>query len=257
MAKLNWDHTMINITDLNAAIKVLKEKGIIFEPGGEHKRWGTGNALGYFGLNYIELITVSNEKSARKVKRTDGSAVYDAIQDYFLGVQRLNTIAIRSDNIEETHQRLKEENVLVGDIEEGQRLDPRGKLISWKIFFVNDYLAPGLPYPFFIQWAGNDESRFKKLTKQGLIVEHQAGDLKVVTANFEVAEPQNVAAKWSKLLQQPIKTTKNGTLVIELNGRQLKFTQGSQNHLVSLDFTGANETLQNQVVKIDKVLFNF
>ncbi|KRM96923.1 hypothetical protein FC19_GL000450 [Liquorilactobacillus aquaticus DSM 21051] len=256
MVELNWDHTMVNITDLNAAIKVFKKKGIVFEHGGEHKRWGTGNALGYFGLNYIELITVADKKSARTVKRTDGSAVYDAIQDYIAGTQRFNTIAIRSNDIEKTHQRLKEKDVLVSEIEEGQRLDPHGQLISWKIFFINDYLAPDLPYPFFIQWAGNDENRLAELTKQGLIVDHPAGNLKVLAAEFEVAEPQVIAGKLGELLQLPVKTDSK-TALIELNGRQLRFVQGSQNHLTSLEFTGANEELRNQTIKIDKVVFNF
>ncbi|GAJ27073.1 hypothetical protein JCM15457_2032 [Liquorilactobacillus sucicola DSM 21376 = JCM 15457] len=257
MTKLNWDHTMINIKDLATATEILKEKGITFKAGGEHKRWGTGNALGYFGLNYIELITVADEKVARTVKRTDGAAVYDAIQDYFADVQRLNTIAVRSDDIEETHRRLKEQGVAVGPIEEGQRLDPQGKLISWKIFFVNDHLAQDLPYPFFIQWKGDDASRFDNLSKQGLIVKHPGGDLRVFAANFEVIEPQAIAAKWGDLLQLPVITEDNGSALLKFNERQLKFTQGTLNHLVSLDFTGAEQELQGQTIKIDKVTFNF
>jgi hypothetical protein len=53
---LAWDHTMINVLDIDSQIRRFADLGIDFVRGGSHKVWGTQNALGYFGLNYIELI---------------------------------------------------------------------------------------------------------------------------------------------------------------------------------------------------------
>lgn len=59
---LNWDHTMIDVTNLQDAIDYFNSKGLAFTPGGHHEYWGTKNALDYFGLNYIELLTVANKE---------------------------------------------------------------------------------------------------------------------------------------------------------------------------------------------------
>ncbi|UNL36909.1 VOC family protein, partial [Limosilactobacillus reuteri] len=50
---LNWDHTMVDVTNLQDAIDYFNSKGLAFTPGGHHEYWGTKNALDYFGLNYI------------------------------------------------------------------------------------------------------------------------------------------------------------------------------------------------------------
>lgn len=248
MAELNWDHTMINVIDLEQAIKQLGERGIVFKFGGDHKQWGTTNALGYFGINYIELLSVNNSEVAQQVKRSEGASVFDAIQDYQSNQERFNTIAIRTTDIEETHQRLAKIGIKVGPVEVGQRLDPTGKLIKWLIFFIDDYFE-GLPYPFVIQWAGTDETRAAELTANGLITAHPAGDLKVQQAIFEVNNPKKVAELWGNIVDKNVDVVAND-FMIDLNERQLIFTAGSANHLVALRFTGAKDSLKGQTVKL-------
>ena len=113
---LNWDHTMVDVTNLQDAIDYFNSKGLAFTPGGHHEYWGTKNALDYFGLNYIELLTVANKEKAKAFPYENNSAIHDAVEDYFAGIQRITTIAIRTDNIEETHRRLKGLGLNVGDI---------------------------------------------------------------------------------------------------------------------------------------------
>ncbi|WP_253202424.1 VOC family protein [Limosilactobacillus reuteri] len=162
---LNWDHTMVDVTNLQDAIDYFNSKGLAFTPGGHHEYWGTKNALDYFGLNYIELLTIANKEKAKAFPYENNSAIHDAVEDYFAGIQRITTIAIRTDNIEETHQRLEGLGLNVGDITDGKRVDPAGKLIQWKIFYVNDELVNHLPAPFFIQWGNNDDQRREDLKK--------------------------------------------------------------------------------------------
>ncbi|WP_018664903.1 VOC family protein [Heyndrickxia acidiproducens] len=255
MAVLNWDHTMINVQDVDQAARFFGNYGILFSRGGRHEKWGTENALGYFGLNYIELISVYDEARAKNFSRADASAVYDAVQDYEQKQQRINTIAIRTSDIEATHKRLKKAGVNAGDIEVGKRLDEQGQLITWSIFFINDTID-GLPYPFFIQWQGCDESREQKLTEQGLIVQHTAGDLQVRQAIFKVADPEKAAGIWGQLLETRPERTDTGYR-IPLHDRQLIFEQGPENHMVQLNFDGAGDQLKQQTVVLDHIKFSF
>lgn len=147
--KLNWDHTMVDVTNLKGAIDYFNSKGLSFAPGGKHEYWGTENALDYFGLNYIELLTVANKEKAMAFPYQNNSAIHDAVEDYFDGIQRITTIAIRTTDIMETHRRLKELGLDVGKITDGKRIDPAGKLIQWKIFYVNDELITFLLHSLF------------------------------------------------------------------------------------------------------------
>ncbi|AUJ30357.1 VOC family protein [Liquorilactobacillus hordei] len=256
MANLNWDHTMISTNDDEAVAIQLNRAGLSFKAGGEHKRWGTGNYLGYFGLNYIELITVSNEEKAKTIKREDGSAVYDAIRDYFAGKERFNTIAIRSDNIEETHEYLVNENFPVSDIEEGQRITPDGELIKWKIFFINDVIDNDFPYPFFIQWKGTDVQREESLRNKGIIKAHSAGNLIVQEAIFISRKLENDVKLWEKLLNKEA-FLEDGNYIFKLGEKRLIFKQGNQSHLSALNFIGANEEIAGTQLKINDIVFNF
>mgnify|MGYP000000877493 CR=1 FL=1 len=198
-ASLNWDHTMINVQNIDAAIKFFRKYGILFDRGGRHEKWGTENALGYFGLNYIELISVYDESLARNFPRTDAAAVYDSVQDYLKHMERMNTIAIRTSDIWRDYGRLKKMAIKVSPIKQGQRIDEQNHLITWLIFFIDDDIE-GLHLPFFIQWPGTDQDREKGLKKQGLLRKHPAGDLIVKQAVFRVSNPEKISAVWGHLL---------------------------------------------------------
>ncbi|MET1249466.1 VOC family protein [Sporolactobacillus sp. STCC-11] len=255
MAVLNWDHTMINVQNVDQAARFFGDHGIVFARGGRHEKWGTENALGYFGLNYIELISVYDEARAKNFPRAGASAVYDAVHDYEQNVQRINTLAIRTSDIEATHARLKQAGVPAGDIEVGKRLDEQGHLITWSIFFI-DGTIDGLPYPFFIQWQGSDETREQKLKDQGLIVSHPAGDLLARQAVFHVPDPEKAATIWGQLLDGQSEKTA-AEYRIQLQDRQLIFKQGSENHIVQLNFDGAGDSLKHQTLVFDQIKFAF
>ncbi|MCL1631608.1 VOC family protein [Sporolactobacillus sp. CPB3-1] len=255
MAALNWDHTMINVQDIDAAAKFFGDHGIIFARGGRHEKWGTENALGYFGLNYIELISVYDKGRAGRFSRFDASAVYDAVQDYQSGTQRINTIAIRTTDIKATHSRLKKAGLKVNAIEEGQRLDEQGNLITWSIFFI-DNTVDGLPYPFFIQWQGSDQERQQKLKEKGLIVQHPAGDLVVRQALIHVPDPEKVARTWGELTEKAPEHIADGYQIL-LGDRLLLFKQGTENRIVQLNFEGAEHSLKYQILTYEHIKFLF
>lgn len=235
---LNWDHTMIAVTDLDAAVKYFNDHGFGFTPGGNHQYWGTKNALDYFGINYLELLTVADKKQAAAFPYENNSGIYEAVQDYFNGIQRFTTIAIRSSDIKATHRRLAAAGVDVGEITSGKRVDPHGNLIQWQIFYVNDKLPNNLPFPFFIQWGEADQQREQTLKEKGLIKPHPAGDLYVKQAIFHVTDPQQAAAALGKALMITPVHEESGE-VITISDRQLIFKPGPENRLVKLVFNGA------------------
>ncbi len=246
---------MVNVQNLDQAIEIFAKQGIVFKRGGKHDAWGTANALGYFGINYIELISVFDEQKAQSFKRSDAASVYDAVQDFNRHQERLNTVAIRSSDLEKTWQRLKDDGIPVGQIFEGQRLDEQNHLIKWRIFFIDGHIE-GLPYPFFIDWQSKDTDRIVQLKQQGLIQKHPAGDLKVVEATFEVERPKEVAEKWAKLLESSV-IEQAGRFIVPIQERKFEFTQGKANHLATLGFSGANKALKSRSITLGDAEFNF
>jgi catechol 2,3-dioxygenase-like lactoylglutathione lyase family enzyme len=253
---LAWDHTMINVLDVDEQIRRFAEHGIKFARGGKHEVWGTENALGYFGLNYIELISVFDELLAASFPRDNASAVYDAAQDHRDRIERINTLAIRTHDIEETHQRLKAAGIPVGDIVDGRRLDEQGHEIRWSIFFVNGSIN-GLPYPFFLQWPGTDQEREVQLVQQGLIVEHPGGNLRVHRAIFEVPDVLATAEVWSLITNKTVQPQEDDGAVIDLCDRELVFRTGRANRITELEFTGAQGDLRGRTISIGDSALRF
>lgn len=258
---LAWDHTMINVLDLDEQIRRFADLGITFARGGSHRVWGTENALGYFGLNYIELISVQDERTASAFPRDGAAAVFDAARDFNEGIERINTIAIRTHDIEATHLRLKNAGIPVGDVVDGRRVDQQGNEIRWSIFFIDNTIS-GLPYPFFLEWPGTDEQREEQLSAQGLITAHPAGDLRVKRVIFEVPDVAGTARVWSLLTGQPesaqsAEDDTDGGVVIHLHDRDLVFRNGTANHITALEFTCAKESLRGQSLVIGDSVLDF
>lgn len=99
---LNWDHTVADVTDLPAVIDYFNSKGLRFIAGGKYEAWGTEDARDYFGLNYLELITVANPERAHSFTYENNSSIFTAVEDYFNGLQRFTTIAIWTNDIAAT-----------------------------------------------------------------------------------------------------------------------------------------------------------
>lgn len=237
MTLIDWDHTMINVSDLSESMNSFADAGIVFKLGGRHENWGTANALGYFGINYIELISIFDQQKASLIHRQSAAAVYDTLQDFNQGRQRFNTIAIRTNDLENIKKRIEAAGVEVGPILEGKRRNEQNKLITWRIFFINDNID-GLPYPFFIDWQTSDKEREQQLVEQKLIQNHPLGPLKVTKAVFEVSNPLKVSQKWADLVDNAV-TERQGKFVVPIGERTLEFVTGSANHLTTLHFTGA------------------
>ncbi len=53
-----FDHAVIAVQDLDAAMAAYRDLGFAVTPGGKHTGRGTHNAIIRFGLDYLELLAV-------------------------------------------------------------------------------------------------------------------------------------------------------------------------------------------------------
>ena len=90
--------------------------------------------------------------------------------------QVLHRVALRTDDIDQTHAELRSQGLQVSPIVNGQRNDPQGNVISWRIFTIDGDFN-GLPYPFVLQWGEDDNARLTRLRAQGLDKPHPAGEV--------------------------------------------------------------------------------
>ncbi len=59
-----FDHAVIAVRNLDAAISAYRALGFEVSPGGHHTGLGTYNAIIRFGLDYIELLALPHGKSS-------------------------------------------------------------------------------------------------------------------------------------------------------------------------------------------------
>ncbi|MCH4009196.1 VOC family protein [Companilactobacillus sp.] len=250
--KLKWDHTIIDVNDIDGAIKWFDDLGITFHYGGKHEQWGTSNAVGYFGLNYIELMSVYNPELASHVVRDGATSIYDCIHD--LPQQHINTIGFRTNDIQSVHERLLSQNFPVEDIQTGTRMDPKGNLITWKIFFVRNKFFE-TPYPYVVQWNNPDYIRKENLIKKGLLVDHKRKGITVKQAIYRVSNPEIMAIKWGQFVGiSPIRQGQD--FVIDFGLKQIVFTSGTRNHITDLVFTNSGD-LAGKVLKFGDANLQF
>ena len=151
-----FDHLVIGVRDLEAASRSYADGlGFDVRPGGRHTGRGTHNAIIRFGLDYLELISVYDEREAQAAGR---EALPTFLSRHAGG---LVAYALATSDIEALAARCSETGLEVVGPFAMERLRPDGTRISWRL------LVPGgdqyrRPWPFFIQWDEPDGERLKR-----------------------------------------------------------------------------------------------
>lgn len=150
-----FDHAVIVVRDLDAAITTYRALGFEVSPGGRHTGLGTYNAIIRFGLDYLELLSVYDKVEAEQGRGLSGKALLD----FFARTEGgLVGYALATDDIEQEAERFRNAGLQAQGPFGMQRLRPDGRLLSWRL------LVPGgvpwrRPWPFFIHWGVPDEQR--------------------------------------------------------------------------------------------------
>ncbi|HCZ9097721.1 TPA: VOC family protein [Klebsiella michiganensis] len=243
MAILTWDHAVQFVNQPEAAIQALSGQKLNAVAGGRHPGWGTRNALSYFGLTYIEFLAIADDSELLSAAETfllarDASRL---LPDN----EALYRVALRSDDIERTHAELHEQGLRVSPIVNGQRDDPQGNVIRWRIFTI-DGDFDGLVYPFILQWGEEDDARLSRLQGQGLAAPHPLGEIELQRAVFTVQHPQAVRDRWQLLFG----FAPQGEQGLAVGGREFLFRQGAANQLTELVFRVADPALKGRRFRV-------
>ena len=143
---LTIDHAVLAVSDLDdAGERILAEHGLASVPGGVHPRWGTANRIIPLGAQYLELIAVVDQATARA---TDFGRALLALTDD--GRDHWAELCVADTDVEATAARLGIQ------VEHGLRTTPDGREIRWHGAGLEDEVREA-HFPFFISWDVADD----------------------------------------------------------------------------------------------------
>jgi Glyoxalase-like domain len=174
-----FDHAVIAVRELSAAISQFRRLGFDARPGGRHSGRGTENAIIRFGLDYIELISVYDADEARS-SGLGGTALVEYLAQHDGG---LVGYCLASERLEEHVEELSRGVPgTVGPLDM-QRRRPDDHILRWRLLIPggNPWLSP---YPFFIEWELPDGERLSLETPG----QHQLGVTAVEGVTITVPE---------------------------------------------------------------------
>lgn len=148
-----FDHAVVAVSDIASAMEAYAKLGFAVAAGGQHRSFGTCNAIVRFGLDYLELLAVEDAAVAR------ASGPFGAeLLDMLGRGAGLVGFVLASGNLDE------EAAALAGTGASGPfdmaRERPDGRRLAWRL------VVPGgspwrKPWPFLIEWLTPDAERVR------------------------------------------------------------------------------------------------
>lgn len=147
-----FDHAVIAVPDLDAAVAAYRGFGFDVRPGGRHPRCGTENAIIRFGLTYLELISVHDEREALESGESGRVLV-----EHLRRGGGLAGFVIAGIEISAQGGSLHKLG-LQGELVAMSRARPDGSNFSWRII-APEGVQWRRPWPFLIEWGTPDADR--------------------------------------------------------------------------------------------------
>lgn len=242
MATLRWDHAVHYVNHLDDAVTTFTENQLVAFPGGAHPGWGTHNALSYFGLTYLEFLSI---RDVQELEQAQDFLLSQDAKRLLPQQQVLYRVALRSDDIDATHQALRDQGLALSPIVEGKRHDKQGNLIEWRIFTISGDFQ-GVPYPFVLQWKTNDAARLDFLSTHNIDRPHPVGQARLQAAVFTVQHPEQVAQHWQRLFQ--FSASEHTPTTLYIGEQQFIFQPGEENRLTALHIATDNNAVKGTSV---------
>lgn len=185
--RLAFDHMVIAVADLEAAMSAYASLGFTVRYGGQHPGRRTHNALiSFVEGNYLELI--AERPGLPPTSDAREAWVREAIQEG----QALLTFALRSPNLAATVARCEERGLPFTTLQDGARKRPDGARIAWRA------ATPSLPdLPFLIE---DVSARDLRISEVGEDVTHANGAKGVRQVDLLARDAATVAANYELLL---------------------------------------------------------
>lgn len=190
---MKFDHVVhfINNTPEDA-VTYWNSQSLHAVAGGRHEKWGTRNALFHTKDSYIEWLALEDREVAE-------GADHPLTKLLLHSGRGFGTVCFRTSSIEKLNKRLTQSGFQTSGILDGSRRTVDGKLIEWKMLFINEEPSSRLPNPFFIEWKETDEERFDGLKTAGTINETQEG-VTIERCVFGVEDVEEMSGRWRDLL---------------------------------------------------------
>ncbi|MBI5651617.1 MAG: VOC family protein [Chloroflexi bacterium] len=149
-----FDHFIIFVNDLDAAMQTFRRLGFDARAGGEHPAFGSHNALIALADGaYIELVAFKNPALAETTfwrAGVDKLRVGAGFGGYVLG----------SDNLANDVAQIRARGISATDPNPGSRARPDGQRVEWRTSLLND--SPVGALPFLIEDITPRELRIEK-----------------------------------------------------------------------------------------------
>jgi len=209
-----FDHAVILVPDLAAALTTYERLGFAVSPGGRHEGLGTHNALIRFGVDYLELLATHDRETAIASDR--GKALVDLVES---GRGGLASFALATTQIERDAERFARTGLTAVGPFAMKRMRPDGKLLSWRLL-VPHGSAYRVPWPFFIQWDQPDATRLSWEGAGG----HANGAMKVIGVRVAVRDLDAAADLYDRQLGIAVSSAQDAP---EIGGRRRVAKVGS------------------------------
>lgn len=146
-----FDHAVIGVPDLEAAMDTFRRLGFEVAVGGRHPSLGTRNAIVRFGLDYLELLTVEFPDTAR-ARGAFGSDLMAFLAEH----SGLVGYVLAGFGLEDEVDGLRDSGLAVEGPFEMDRIHPKGGRLEWRL------VVPGgspwrKPWPYLIDWITSGE----------------------------------------------------------------------------------------------------
>lgn len=238
--KYTWDHTVDFVNDLDAAERTFADAGLTAKYGGKHVGHGTENALAYFGVNYVEFLTLYSKEEASAESRDTG-LIYTDAAELLPAHEGFYRHGVRVNNIEERAEELHAKGIETGPIVPGNRTTADGKEIRWKLLWIvrDSKAGDDQPrYPFLLDWLEDEPTHAATLENSGLLHRHAIGEVTTRRAVWQVPDPDAVSARFSEVFEFPrTPGAEPGTFDLETgDGLTWHFEAGDRNGIAALEF---------------------
>jgi hypothetical protein len=227
--RMQFDHLMHWVPDLDAAMQAYRGLGFTIQPGGEHPGVGTRNAAWRIDARYIELITVHDEG----VARAGFGPAWPAIQATLGAGGGGLAFAVLVSDVAARVTELRSRGVSVTDAQAGSLQQPDGSTVAWALAF----LAEGPPWaPFLVNYGVPAEEWRARFRGPGFPIDPWSLDRVVV----EVSDPAASAGWLAGVLGLPVGQVGRGAVGVPLPGCTIGFARGPADRITRVVLAGAD-----------------
>ncbi len=230
-----FDHAVVAVHDLDAAIAAYRVLGFDVSAGGRHTGRGTHNAIIRFGLDYIELLGIYDERE----EAAHGGELSTFLRRHGGG---LVAFAVATSRIDDIAAAWTSRLAPVGSPEPMERVRPDGFRLSWRLLIPGG--SPwGKPWPFIIQWDTPDAERLARDAPG----KHSNGANGIASVTVATRSRDALLALYKDDLGLELEPREDGEIVFRLGSCRVRLIEGDAERPVAVGLEVGGGTVPLEV----------